>query len=82
MTVSFALGVLSNPPIAYAEDVVYPIGFRECLQQKLAFHRAYPSYHYENEDESVTFDFVVPNHEEEAYQYCHFIYYEYSQSHQ
>ncbi len=52
---------------------VIPMEYDDCIDEFMAFYKNFPNYHYESEDGSVTFDYVVPNPIEEANQYCDFI---------
>jgi hypothetical protein len=52
---------------------VIPFEYDDCEAMFMDFYSEYPMYHYETEDGSIVIDYVVPNPQEEAAQYCTFI---------
>lgn len=52
---------------------VIPFEYDDCEAMFMDFYSEYPMYHYETEDKSIVIDYVVPNPQEEAAQYCTFI---------
>lgn len=52
---------------------VIPFEYDDCIAMFMNFYSEYPNYHYESNDGQIVIDYVVPNPEEEAAQYCTFI---------
>jgi hypothetical protein len=78
ISLSFAGGVLSNPESVeahYAQEKAINITFDSCITLFMSFYDSYPSYHYEDINETISIDYIVPNPEEEAWQYCSYFFY-------
>ncbi len=52
---------------------VIPMESDDCMTVFEDFYRNFPNYHYESDDGNVTFDYAIPNPQEDAAQYCAFI---------
>jgi hypothetical protein len=77
VALSFTAGINTNKVEAYSLDNgQITMTFEECIQAFESFYINYPSYHYEMETEtqSISIDYIVPNPEEEAWQYCGFFF--------
>lgn len=75
MVLAFTAGLHTSQVQAYqVEHNQIVLTFEECISLFQDYYSNYPGYHYENRSGTVSIDFVVPNPEEEAYQYCMFFF--------
>jgi len=78
VSISFAGGVLSNDNVEahYAlQEPTITMNFEQCVAMFQVFYSEYPSYHYEDINDTISIDYIVPNPEEEAWQYCWYFFY-------
>lgn len=78
VSVSLTSGVLLSDRVeaqTFETMQVIQFDYNQCVELFIMFYSKYPGYHYENENNTLSIDFVIPNPEENGAQYCYYFFY-------